>query len=68
MPYRVWYTIGRINVDLTDLTLCRSSDVIRCRGSFWIDMNSEIYFALPQRIYRIRYSSDKRLTLTLCSV
>ena len=30
---------------------------------FWIDMNCEIYFALSQRIYRIRYPSGERLNL-----
>jgi len=31
-------------------------------------MTAEIYFALTHRIYRIRYPSGERLTLTLCSV
>jgi hypothetical protein len=31
-------------------------------------MTAEIYFALAHRIYRIRYPSGERLTLTLCSV
>jgi hypothetical protein len=35
---------------------------------FGIDMNCEIYFALSQRIYRIRYPSGNRLTLTLGNV
>jgi hypothetical protein len=35
---------------------------------FWIDMIEEIYFALARRIYKIRYPSGERLTLTLCSV
>jgi len=59
----------QINVELTRLTPCQSSDVIGVSpGNSWINMNREICFALLQRIYRIRYPSGERLTLTLCSV
>src|SRR2546426_9874079 len=59
----------RMQSPLLGLTHWRSFDVIGWRHAIlWIDMNHEIYFALSQRIYRIRYPSGERLTLTLCSV
>jgi hypothetical protein len=58
----------RAQYPLLGLTHWRSFDVIRWRYAILIDMIEEIYFALAHRIYKIRYPSGERLTLTLCSV
>jgi hypothetical protein len=60
--------IAQINFPLLGLTHSRSFDVIGSRYAILDRMNYEIYFALSHHIYRIRYPSGERLTLTLCSV